>query len=117
MLSAYELSGKRDTVLLEKSIQLGDKLVRAWETDNPMPWTYIYFDDRPIRRARVRLGSLLLRRKASSAPTPAQISVSAASLVLEFRTLSKHSGNDTYYDLAKKAQDAILSAVRRGVYP
>jgi mannosyl-oligosaccharide alpha-1,2-mannosidase len=84
LLSAFELSNQQFPILLEKAKEVGDKLAFAWVGSNDVPFGFLDF----------------------STNTP-QISTSniaeAGTLSLEFETLSKHTGNQTYANLALKS--------------
>ncbi|KAF9051542.1 glycoside hydrolase family 47 protein [Panaeolus papilionaceus] len=81
LLSAYELSNQQFPVLLKKAQQLGDKLVFAWKGNNAVPFGFLNF--------------------SSNTPTIATSNIAeAGTLSLEFETLSKHTGNQTYASLA-----------------
>lgn len=42
-LSAYELNGRKDAILLEKATQVADKLAFAWVGDNQIPFGELNF--------------------------------------------------------------------------
>lgn len=49
MLSAYELNGGADEVLLTQSKILSEKLVHGWVGNNTLPWTTLDFTtDSPV---------------------------------------------------------------------
>lgn len=49
MLSAYELNGNKDGVLLTQSKILSEKLVHGWVGNNTLPWTTLDFTtDLPV---------------------------------------------------------------------
>lgn len=49
MLSAYELNGGVDQVLLDQSKILSEKLVHGWVGNNTLPWTTLDFTtDSPV---------------------------------------------------------------------
>ncbi|KAJ7285729.1 glycoside hydrolase family 47 protein [Mycena rebaudengoi] len=88
LLSAYELSGKKFPALLSQAQKLGDKLAYAWVGDNDIPFGFLDF----------------------STNTPVQDTsniAEAGTLILEWATLSKHTGNDTYRQLAEKSMKHI----------
>ncbi|KAF8155649.1 glycoside hydrolase family 47 protein [Crassisporium funariophilum] len=84
LLSAYELSDQKFPALLQKAQEVGDKMAFAWVGSNDIPFGFLDF----------------------STNTP-QIDTSniaeAGTLSLEFETLSKHTGNQTYANLALKS--------------
>ncbi|KAG0044420.1 maturation of Asn-linked oligosaccharides protein [Gryganskiella cystojenkinii] len=85
LLSAYELSQKKNPVLLQKAQQLGDKLAYAWVSEKDIPFLAVNF--------------------VTNAPTVDEaITISdATGMLLEFNRLSNFTGNTTYYDLARKS--------------
>ncbi|KAF8348776.1 glycoside hydrolase family 47 protein [Amanita rubescens] len=88
LLSAYELTGYQYPILLEKAQQIGDKLVYAWSYGNTIPFGHLNF--------------------TTNSPVDAISNIAeAASLSLEFGTLSKYTKNQTYANLALKAVEHI----------
>jgi len=86
LLSAYQMSGEE--VLLEKAVDLADKILPAFDSPTGIPF----------RRIDVKTG------KPHGAKTcPAD----AGSNLLEFATLSDLTGKDVYYKAAKKAAVAM----------
>ncbi|KAF9485017.1 seven-hairpin glycosidase [Pholiota conissans] len=84
LLSAFELSGQKFPILLEKAKEVGDKLAFAWVGSNDVPFGEIVF--------------------ATNTPQIATSNIAeAGTLTLEFETLTKHTGNQTYADLALKS--------------
>ncbi|KDQ58337.1 glycoside hydrolase family 47 protein [Jaapia argillacea MUCL 33604] len=84
LLSSYELSSTKYPVLIQKAKEVADKLVYAWVGVNDIPFGYINF--------------------TTNSPVIAQSNIAeAGTLTLEFATLSKYTGNDTYRQLAEKA--------------
>ncbi|KLO09026.1 glycoside hydrolase family 47 protein [Schizopora paradoxa] len=85
-LSAFELSGNQHTILVEKAKELADQLAFAWVGDNDIPFGHLDFSTTP--------------------PTPLIATsniAEAGSLDLEWFTLSKFTGNDTYRNLTEKS--------------
>jgi len=84
MLSAYELSDRKYPVLLEKATQLADQLAFAWVGQNVIPYGHININ--------------------TSIPNEDTTNIAeAGTLTLEFSTLSKYTGNDTYRTLAENS--------------
>lgn len=54
MLSAYELGGKKDDVLIQKAQEVADKLAFAWVGDNAMPYGFVNFSTNTPTVANVR---------------------------------------------------------------
>ncbi|KAJ7596034.1 glycoside hydrolase family 47 protein [Mycena floridula] len=90
LLSAYELSNKAYPVLLEQATTLCDKLAYAWVGNNDVPFGFLDF--------------------ATNSPVIDMSNIAeAGTITLEFATLSKHTGNDTYRQLAEKSVKHIAS--------
>lgn len=86
LLSAYEMTGDRR--LLQLADDLGTRLLPVFESPTGMPYMYV----------NLRTG------KASGARTnPAEI----GTLLLEFGTLSRHTGKPVYFEKAKRALVAL----------
>jgi len=90
LLSAFELSGERFPILVEKAKEVGNKLTYAWLGNNAIPYNMINFTtNEPV----------------IDVTNIAQV----GTLSLEFGTLSKHTGDDTYRNLAEKAVKAVIA--------
>jgi len=84
MLSAYELSHGKYPILVEKATQLADQLAFAWVGKNVIPFGHININ--------------------TSTPNVATTNIAeAGTLTLEWATLSKYTGNDTYRSLAENS--------------
>ncbi|KAJ7343377.1 glycoside hydrolase family 47 protein [Mycena albidolilacea] len=84
LLSAYELSDQQYPALLAKATELADKLAYAWLGDSDIPFGFLDF--------------------STNIPVQDTSNIAeAGTLTLEWATLSKHTGNDTYRLLAEKA--------------
>jgi mannosyl-oligosaccharide alpha-1,2-mannosidase len=91
ILSAYELSGEKYPILVQKAKELGDKLAFAWIGSNPIPYNTMNF--------------------TTNTPVVDTSGIAVAgTLSMEWATLSKHTGNDTYRQLAEKSTQAIIKA-------
>ncbi|MFA8433903.1 MAG: glycoside hydrolase family 47 protein [Marinifilaceae bacterium] len=86
LLSAYQLDG--DPRFLDLAIDLANRLLPVFNTETGMPW------------ARVNLKTGEVKGETSN---PAEI----GTLLLEFGSLSKLTGNPIYYSKAKKALVAV----------
>ncbi|KAF8183135.1 glycoside hydrolase family 47 protein [Pholiota molesta] len=84
LLSAYELSGRKYPDLLTKAEELGDKLAFAWDSSNDIPYNELDFTTNTPQRDTSNIAQ-------------------AGTLTLEWATLSKYTGNDTYQALAEKS--------------
>ncbi|SJL03895.1 related to Mannosyl-oligosaccharide alpha-1,2-mannosidase precursor [Armillaria ostoyae] len=90
LLSVYELRGCKDEVLLEKAVEVADKMAHAWVGDNDIPYGHIDF--------------------SSNQPDIATSNIAeAGTLIIEWAALSKYTGNDTYRELADKAMRHIAN--------
>ncbi|CAE6482957.1 unnamed protein product [Rhizoctonia solani] len=88
LISAYELGGKKDQALIDRSRELGDKLSHAWVGLNDFPYNNLDFTtDKPVKET-------------------SGIAV-AGTLVLEWSKLADYTGNKTYRQLAEKAMRRI----------
>ncbi|KAG7448703.1 glycoside hydrolase family 47 protein [Guyanagaster necrorhizus] len=85
LLSAYELNGKKDAVLVAKAKQVADKLSFGWLLENQIiPYGYINFTD--------------------NSPVIATSNIAeAGTLDLEWSRLSEYTGNNTYAQLTEGA--------------
>ena len=87
LLSAYELSG--DKTFLDKAKELGDKLILAFNSKNGIPLSQV---------------NLYSSATGNKAWEKVYTSLADSALQVEFRSLSKMTGNATY---AKKAEYVI----------
>lgn len=93
LLSAYSWSN--DHAFLEKAEDLGSRLVHAFDSPSGIPYFQV---------------NLKTGKATNENWSPKETQIAAAgSLQLEFRQLSKVTGNVTYAKQAEKAIDAILS--------
>ncbi|KAJ8585390.1 glycoside hydrolase family 47 protein [Rhizopogon salebrosus TDB-379] len=89
-ISAYELSGEKYPVLIEKAQDLADQMAFAWVAGNQsIPYGYIDFWDQQATVATSNIAE-------------------AGTLTLEWNRLSKYSGNSTYQDLAEKSVQYMI---------
>ncbi|KAF8814741.1 glycoside hydrolase family 47 protein [Phlegmacium glaucopus] len=90
LLSSYELSGQKFPALLEKAKEVADKLAFAWVGSNDIPFGFLDF--------------------STNTPTIDTSNIAeAGTLTLEFSTLTKHTGNQTYADLVLKSVTHIAN--------
>ncbi len=82
LLSAYEMDGDRRFLVLAED--LGKRLLPIYNSSTGMPYRYVH-----LQTGRIR----------DSINNPAEIGTA----LLEFGTLSKHTGNPVYFDKAKLA--------------
>jgi glycosyl hydrolase family 47 len=88
LLSSYQLTG--DKRLLELAQDLGTRLLPAFNSPTGMPYMYV---------------NLKTGKTKGSVSNPAEI----GTLLLEFGTLSKLTGNPVFYDKAKRALTELYS--------
>ncbi|EJC99387.1 seven-hairpin glycosidase [Fomitiporia mediterranea MF3/22] len=90
LLSSFELSGNKHTVLVEKAKEVADKMAFAWVGDNDLPFGEMNF--------------------TTNQPVVAATNIAeAGTLTLEWALLSKLTGNGTYRNLAEKSVRHIIS--------
>lgn len=82
LLSAYQLDG--DERFLDFAVDLADRLLPAFDSPTGMPYRFV---------------NLVTGATGDSLNNPAEI----GTLLLEWGTLSKHTGNPVYYEKAKQA--------------
>ncbi|KAH8101109.1 glycoside hydrolase family 47 protein [Cristinia sonorae] len=84
LLSAFELSGEKHPVLVQKAKEVADKMSVAFSLGNTVPYGFVNFN--------------------TSTPTIATSNIAeAGTLSLEWATLTKHTGNATYRRLAENS--------------
>jgi hypothetical protein len=92
MLSAYELNGRKDAILLSQSVKLADKLVHAWVGNNAVPYGQLDF--------------------STNTPVLQVTNIAeAGTLTLEFGLLSQLTGDQKYARLAEGAVRAVMKNV------
>ncbi|KAK7032614.1 hypothetical protein VNI00_012877 [Paramarasmius palmivorus] len=91
LLSAYELSGKKHPVLVEKAKEVADKMAFAWQTPHQkIPYGFLDF--------------------TTNSPVIDTSNIAeAGTLDLEWFTLSKYTGNDTYRALTEGSVREVAS--------
>ncbi|EJD51241.1 seven-hairpin glycosidase [Auricularia subglabra TFB-10046 SS5] len=90
MLSAYELGGRRDKILVKKAQEVADKLAYAWVGDNAMPYGFVNFTNNVPRVANSNIAE-------------------AGTLILEWARLSEYTHNKKYVNLVDKSMRAIAT--------
>ncbi|KAF9467829.1 glycoside hydrolase family 47 protein [Collybia nuda] len=84
LLSAYELSDNQFPALLQKAKEVADKMAFVWVGNHDVPYGFIDF--------------------STNSPTISTSNIAeAGTLSLEWSTLTKHTINQTYSDLAVKS--------------
>lgn len=87
LLSAYQMDG--DKRFLELAVGLAKRLLPAFDSPTGMPYRYV---------------NLETGKTSDPVSNPAEI----GTLILEWGTLSKITGNDIYYNKAKKALEEVF---------
>ncbi|KAH8647569.1 glycoside hydrolase family 47 protein [Tricladium varicosporioides] len=90
-LSAYDLSGGKYPLLLEKATEMGDMLYKAFDTPNRLP----------VMRWNFKDGIKGVPQVASNNTLVSEI----GSLSLEFTRLSQVTGNMKYFDAIQRVMD------------
>ncbi|KAF2875060.1 class I alpha-mannosidase-like protein [Massariosphaeria phaeospora] len=91
LLGAYDLSGEKHRVLLDKAVQLGDMLYGAFDTPNRLPITHWDWENGALEGAQ---------------ETPSQaLTAELGSLSLEFTRLSQLTGDMKYFDAVQRITD------------
>ncbi|KXN84061.1 putative mannosyl-oligosaccharide alpha-1,2-mannosidase 1B [Leucoagaricus sp. SymC.cos] len=90
LLSAYELSRQKYPVLVQKARQVADKLIHAWVGNNDIPFGRINFSNNTPQQANSNIAE-------------------AGTLLLEWATLSKYTGDNKYFQFAEKAMRRIAT--------
>ncbi|KAJ5898867.1 hypothetical protein N7495_003611 [Penicillium taxi] len=93
LLGAYDISGQRHAVLLEKAEQLAEVLIGAFDTPNRMPVLYYRWTPDHVDRPH----------RASSRASLAEL----GSLSLEFTRLAQLTKRDKYYDAIARVTNEL----------
>ncbi|KAF9042257.1 glycoside hydrolase family 47 protein [Panaeolus papilionaceus] len=103
LLSAYHLSGG-DSLFLKKAQDLADRMMPVFETPSGLPYS---------------MANLGLRKAVDDPHVPYLVSTAeATTLQLEFKYLSKLTGNKKYWEKADKVMDVVRKAERpKGLAP
>lgn len=88
LLSAYEMDG--DARFLSLAKDLGSRLIRAFDSPTGMPYRFV---------------NLKTGQTSGSSSNPAEV----GTMLLEYGTLSRLTGDSVYYKTAKKAMVALYS--------
>ncbi|BGP38422.1 mannosyl-oligosaccharide alpha-1,2-mannosidase [Rhodotorula kratochvilovae] len=95
LLSAYHLSGETDQMLLDKAVDLADRILPAFDTPSGLPLSFI---------------NLAKREGIPDMDNRAMTSVAeAGTLQLEFKYLSQLTGNPVYWQKVEKVMEVIRS--------
>lgn len=121
--TAYELTGATHKKLLERAVQLGDKLMHGWtHPDQKIPHGRLNFTtNEPDHDSNSAAGvSFFPPNITSTSPvvpglTPRFECTKAGTLMIEFDRLSHYSGNDTYRRLADRTMKTIMGPSLRSL--
>jgi mannosyl-oligosaccharide alpha-1,2-mannosidase len=102
-IAAYDLSGSKHKILLDKAVELAEVLLAAFDTPNRMPITYYFwrpdFANNPHRASnRVVLAEL-------------------GSLAVEFTRLAQVTGDNKYYDAVARITEELEDFQKRTRLP
>ncbi|KAK9449549.1 glycosyl hydrolase family 47-domain-containing protein [Limtongia smithiae] len=103
LVSAYDLSKNKETIFLNKAIELADLLVGAFDTPNGMP---VLFYDPALARTNTKL-------RAGKHMIFSQV----GSLTLEFTRLSQITKNWSYYSFIQRVTDQLEEALKSSPIP
>ena len=92
-LSAYDLSGGKYPILIQKATEMGDMLYKAFDTPNRMP----------ITRWNFKAAVSGVSQEAGDSVLVSEI----GSLTLEFTRLSQITGDLRYYDAVQRIMDVF----------
>lgn len=93
LLSAYDLSGHKHSILLQKAEELAENLMGAFDTPNRMPITFFWWQDEMTK----------VRFTASGDTVAAEV----GSMSVEFTRLAQLTGKNKYYDAVARITDQL----------
>lgn len=93
LIAAYDISGMKYRILLDKAVELAEVLISAFDTPNRMPETYFYW--RPSYASQ--------KHRAGQRVVLAEI----GSLSMEFTRLAQITGDDKFYDAVARITDNL----------
>lgn len=102
-LGAYDISGGKYPILLQKATEMGDMLYKAFDTPNRMPITRWNF--------REAINGTI--QEASDGVLIAEI----GSLTLEFTRLSQATGDPRYFDAVQRIMDLFDEQQNKTLLP
>lgn len=103
LLSAYDLSSPKESILLTKAIELGNNLMGAFDTPNRMPKISFLWTDAAQKYSY----------RASAASPFAEV----GSLSVEFTRLAQLTGDNTYFDAIDRITTAIYEMAPKNDIP
>ena len=93
LIAAYDISGEKYKVLLDKAVELAEILIGAFDTPNRMPLTFYYWTSAYASQPH----------RADTKVTLAEL----GSLSIEFTRLSQLTKEPKYYDAISRITDAL----------
>ncbi|GAA5855970.1 hypothetical protein JCM8547_000435 [Rhodosporidiobolus lusitaniae] len=104
LLSAYQLDGEKDQMLLVKAVDLADRILPAFDTPSGLPMSFV---------------NLAKRKGIPDADNRGMASVAeAGTLQLEFKYLSEVTGSPVYWQKVEKVMDVIRDQPKKdGLVP
>ncbi|GAA5979464.1 hypothetical protein JCM11641_005403 [Rhodosporidiobolus odoratus] len=112
LLSAFHLSGETDGMLLDKAVNLADRLLPAFDTPSGLPLSFVNLakrtgipdaDNRGMTSV-AEAGTLQVRFNYS---LPVRSTLTLVLLQLEMKYLSELTGNPVYWQKAEKVMEVI----------
>ncbi|ETI20871.1 hypothetical protein G647_07214 [Cladophialophora carrionii CBS 160.54] len=100
LIGAYDVSGGRYPILLDKARELGDMLYEAFDTQNHMPVT---------KWSKIGPGI--------EAPNAQTLIAELGTLSLEFTRLTQLTGDPRYYDAVQRVTDCLESQQNQTRFP
>ncbi|SMR60398.1 unnamed protein product [Zymoseptoria tritici ST99CH_1E4] len=97
LIAAYDVSGRKYQVLMDKALELGEILYSAFDTNNRMPETYYKWKPPSAQKKTYPSGEGRHRVVLAELGT----------LSLEFTRLAQLSGEDKFYDAIARITDAF----------
>ncbi|KAK9465156.1 glycoside hydrolase [Lipomyces arxii] len=103
LISAYDLSPKKELLFLRKAVELADLLIGAFDTPNGMP--VLFYDPQLAHHeTKLRAGKHMIFSQF-------------ASLSLEFTRLAQITSNNTYYSAIQRVTNQIEEALQYSAIP
>lgn len=100
LLAAYDVSGGKHTILLDKAVELAEILMGAFDTPNRMP--YLFYKWKPAFASQPH--------RASTRANLAEL----GSLSMEFTRLAQLTHENKYYDAVARVTNALEEWQNRG---
>lgn len=100
LIGAYDISGQKHKILLDKAVELGEILIGVFDTPNRMP--ILFYQWRPAFASQ--------SHRASARSNLAEL----GSLTVEFTRLAQLTNESKYYDAVARITDALVDWQTRG---